>query len=199
MSEDRELERRDYVRASDRERDETAAELRIHWVEGRITLEELERRLEGVLAARTIRELGSFVRDLPSVEDERTERPTRRERARVAPPGIFPFTHRLVVPAARERTRALALDKIAPGLHAHGYELVSESPNGFVFERSRRPGWALAAAVFLFPIGLLALSQRTTNRVVLSLEDHGSGGTNMTVYGTAPRSVRKAFAQLTFS
>jgi len=43
-----------------------AAELRMHCVEGRITLEELEERLDGVIAARTIRELAELVYDLPA-------------------------------------------------------------------------------------------------------------------------------------
>jgi len=187
----------DDVRASDRDRDEVAAELRIHCVEGRITVEELEERLECAMAARAVAELCDVVRDLPKIGKaaRQAESPIR---ARVGPPGMLPFTHRVVVPAPREETRGLALDKIAPGLNANGYELISQSPNGLVFERCSRPGWAVAAAILLFPVGLLALGQRNTARIVISLEEHDPHRTNMAVHGTAPRPVRKAFAELSF-
>lgn len=198
MSDADELERGGKVRASDRDRDNVAAELRIHCVEGRITLEELDERLEGVMVAGTIRELAEFVYDLPaSASPAKQTEPAAR--VRVGPPGTLPFTRRVTVPAPREETRALLLDKVAPGLNAFGYELVEQSPNGLVFERSRRPEWAVAVAVFLFPIGLLALLQRKTDRIVISLEGRAPSWTNMTAHGAAPRRVRKAFARLTFS
>lgn len=167
----------------------------MHCAEGRITLEEFEGRLEGVLAAGTVRELGECLSDLPaSASVARPAEPTPR--VRIGPPGLLPFTHHLVVPTAPERIRALALEKIAPDLNAYGYELVSRSPTDLIFERSDRPGWTVAAAVFLFPIGPLALTQRKTLRIVISLERHAGGGTAMTVYGAAPRRIRKAFAEL---
>jgi len=49
------------MRASDDDREKVAAELKIHCVEGRITLDELDKRIEGVMAARTIRDLAEFV------------------------------------------------------------------------------------------------------------------------------------------
>jgi len=185
-----ELDRGGGVRASDRDRDKVAAELRI-------TLEELEERLDGVIAARTIRELAELVYDLPASAAP-AERPEPGLEVRVGPPGRLPFTRRVTVPAPPEKTRALLLDKLAPGLNAFGYELVDQSSTGLVFERSSRPGWAVAAAIFLFPIGLLALGQRKTDRIVLSLEERAPRRTDLTAHGTAPRRVRKAFARLTF-
>lgn len=192
-----ELDRRDPVRASDRDRNKVAAELRTHCVEGRITLEELEERLDGVIAARTIRELAELVYDLPASAAPAGQ-PEPGLKVRVGPPGRLPFTRRVTVPAPPEKTRALLLDKLAPGLNAFGYELVDQSSTGLVFERSSRPDWAVAAAIFLFPIGLLALGRRKTDRIVLSLEEHAPRRTDLTAHGTAPRRVRKAFAQLTF-
>ncbi|MGI8595520.1 MAG: hypothetical protein ACR2ML_14380 [Solirubrobacteraceae bacterium] len=78
------------------------------------------------------------------------------------------------------------------------YELVNQSPTGLVFERSGRPGWTVAVAVFLFPIGLLALLNRQTDRIVISLEELSPRRTAMTAHGAAPRRVRKAFAHLSF-
>jgi hypothetical protein len=72
-------------------------------------------------------------------------------------------------------------------------------PTGLVFERKGRPNWTLAAAVLAFPIELLALSRREAHRLVISLEEDPPHQTEMIVHGAAPRSVRKAFAELTFT
>jgi hypothetical protein len=164
------------VRASDRDRNEVAAELRVHCVEGRITLEELERRLEQAMSARTIHDLAEVVCDLPgsNLPSRPSDRPDRPDRVRVGPPGIRPFTRRIVVPASLERTRTVALDTIAPGLNGLSYELKRQSPTGLEFERS------------------------TKERVFISLEAHGSNETMMIVHGRASRSVRKTFARLNF-
>jgi hypothetical protein len=50
--------------------------------------------------------------------------------------------------------------------------------------------------VFTFPIGLVALAVHETQRVVISIDELDGGGTALTVHGTAPRAVRKAFADL---
>lgn len=187
------------MRASDADREKVADELRVHCVEGRITLEELDTRLEGVMVARTIRALAEFVYDLPRVADRRDPDQTHRA-PRIGPPGVLPFTRRLIVPAPLARTRDVALDTIAPTLNGYGYELVGQSPNGLSFERPRRSGGRVAAAVLLFPFGLLALLVgRERERIVISLEVRDAAQTNMTVHGVASRRVRKAFAQLTFA
>jgi Domain of unknown function (DUF1707) len=164
------------MRAADVDREKVADELRIHCVDGRITLEELDQRLQGVMSALTIRELAEFVCDLPTIV-VRSERDLAESRVRVGPPGVLPFTRRFVVPASLERTQDVTLDTIAPALNSHGYELISQSAGGLVFERrSSRTG-----------------ADRDLVRGPRSEQD------NMTVHGTASRNVRKAFAQLTFS
>jgi Domain of unknown function (DUF1707) len=185
------------MRASDDDREKVAAELKIHCVEGRITLDELDKRLDGVMAARTIRDLAGFVYDLPKVTVPARERAERSPR--IGPPGILPFTRRLTVPASLDRTRDVALDTIAPALNGYGYELVSQSAAGLVFERTRAGGGRVAAAL-LFPLGLIALfTRRKRGRIVISLEGGQSGTTRMTVHGVASRRVRKAFAHLRFA
>ena len=62
---------RNDVRASDAERDSAAAALREHFVQGRLTLEELLGRLDAALTARTRGQLDGVLADLPS----RKERP----------------------------------------------------------------------------------------------------------------------------
>jgi hypothetical protein len=161
------------VRASDRDRDEVAAQLRVHCVGGRITFEELERRVVRAMSAPTIGQLAEVLSDLPSISVP-AEQPDRPERVRVGPPGIRPFTRRIVVPARIERTRAVALDTLAQGLNALSYELKRQSPMGLEFERTAK------------------------ERIVIAFEEHGPGQTTMIVHGRASRTVRKKFAKLNF-
>ncbi|MEQ7005539.1 DUF1707 domain-containing protein [Actinopolymorpha sp. B17G11] len=56
------------VRASDADRHQVAERLRDAAGDGRLTLDELDQRLEGVYAARTYAELDRFTHDLPAVD-----------------------------------------------------------------------------------------------------------------------------------
>lgn len=188
------------MRASDADRETVAGELRIHCVAGRITLEELDQRLAGVMASRTVQELAEIMHDLPTVAERTADRPSDQPRIRTGPPGNWPFTRRLIVPAAPGRTRDVVLDTIAPALNRFGYELVSQSSTELRFERSRGGAGRFVAVLLFFPLGLLALLvHRQRERIVISLEPRGVTRTNMTVHGVASRRVRKAFAQLDFS
>ena len=62
---------RNDVRASDAERDSAAAALREHFVQGRLTLEELIGRLDTALTARTRSQLDNVLADLPSRKERR--------------------------------------------------------------------------------------------------------------------------------
>ncbi|MFI0405289.1 DUF1707 domain-containing protein [Actinomadura sp. 3N508] len=53
------------LRASDADRDRTAESLREHCAEGRITMDELQERLEAVYAAKTLGQLQEVTSDLP--------------------------------------------------------------------------------------------------------------------------------------
>ncbi|MGP4024690.1 DUF1707 SHOCT-like domain-containing protein [Actinomadura sp. 3N407] len=53
------------IRASDADRDRVAASLRDHCGEGRITVDELQERLEAVYGAKTVGELQEVTADLP--------------------------------------------------------------------------------------------------------------------------------------
>jgi hypothetical protein len=57
---------RNDVRASDAERDSVAVQLREHFVQGRLTLEELKGRLDTALTARMRSQLDRVLADLPS-------------------------------------------------------------------------------------------------------------------------------------
>ncbi len=54
------------VRASDAERDSAASALQKYFVQGRLTLDELQERLHSVLAARTHGELDNQFNDMPA-------------------------------------------------------------------------------------------------------------------------------------
>jgi hypothetical protein len=157
------------LRASDRDRSQVADELRAHCAEGRITVEELERRLEQAMAAQTIHDLAVVMHDLPAIRAS-VEQPAQPQR--VGPPGIRPFTRRIVVPLPPERTRAIALDTIATGLNGAGYELRRQSPQSMEFHKSR------------------------DERIVIDFEGHEANATTMIVHGRASRGVRKQFAKL---
>lgn len=53
------------IRVSDAERDAVAAQLREHYAQGRLTMDELNERLDRVFASRTNLELASVMSDLP--------------------------------------------------------------------------------------------------------------------------------------
>ena len=91
----------------------------------------------------------------------------------MGPPGIRPFTFRLVVPSPLERTRVAALDTIATALNRGRWELMRQTPNSLEFSRSKN------------------------ERIVIDLEPNGTTATTMIVHGRAPRSVRSQFAKLT--
>ncbi len=55
------------VRVGDAERDAVAAQLRDHYADGRLTLDELNERLDLAFAARTKADLNEVMRDLPHV------------------------------------------------------------------------------------------------------------------------------------
>jgi Domain of unknown function (DUF1707) len=83
------------LRIGDTDRDATAAALREHFAQGRLTLEEFNERLEATLAATTQRELTGITRDLPHVSAhpaalpvaavDRSRERSRREEHRAGP------------------------------------------------------------------------------------------------------------------
>ena len=75
-------------RASDAEREHHAELLREHAAQGRLTVDELDERLDRVYAARTLGELTPVVADLPALSPR--ERPARR-RARTTRPEVVAY------------------------------------------------------------------------------------------------------------
>lgn len=124
------------LRASDHDRNRLTDQLRAHWAAGRITVEELESRLEQAMSAQTVGELSDLVRDLPRTV--LPVEPLTRRAVRVGLPGVRPFTYRFVIPSPLERTRVPALDTIAAGLNRSRWELMRQTPTSLEFKRSGR-------------------------------------------------------------
>lgn len=177
-------------RASDAERELVVARLRDACAEGRLTADELAERVAAAYAARTYAELDRLTADLP--------RGTRPLPHRPAPsvPGARPFTERVLSPAPREHVAAQVLSRLGPLLDERGYSLARRDDDAIVFERERRPRWTIAVAILVFPIGLVALTHKQRRRIVVTLAPACGGGTELTVYGSAPLALRRAFAEL---
>ena len=75
------------LRASDAEREHHAELLREHAAQGRLTVDELDERLDRVYAARTLEELVPIVSDLPAPEPPRAPQRRRSQRR----PDLVPF------------------------------------------------------------------------------------------------------------
>jgi hypothetical protein len=189
------------LRASDEDREDVADALRAHCAAGRLEVGELEERLAATLSARTLGELGDLVADLP-----RGRSPARPRRTVTVPtsspakrewPGLRRFHQRHVFEIDRKVAFRKMIEHIVPAMVQAGYDVVGRSePELVVFERGERPTWVPLVCIFLFPIGLVALSVRDKHRVVISLYELQPYGTQLVVQGTATRAVRKAFANL---
>jgi hypothetical protein len=65
-----------------------------------------------------------------------------------------------------------------------------------VFECQERPAWVPWVCILAFPLGLLALAYKDTQRIVVTFDEIGPDRTRITSAGLARRPVRKAFAEL---
>jgi hypothetical protein len=188
-----------HVRASDRERDRTAAVLSAHWSEGRLDLAELDRRTEVAYGATTRGELAALLRDLPAdtvrLPVARTEQQGRRRRFFL--PGMVSFREAVELHDDREVVYDQALAHIVPAMSAAGYHVVAmDRPGMLRFVRTTAPDWAPAAAILTFGAGLLAYAIRVERPVTVLLLPIADGGTKIVAFGEAPRGVRRAFAML---
>jgi hypothetical protein len=177
--------------ASDAERERCVAQLRVHAADGRITVEELDDRSSRAYAARTVRQLAELMLDLPVT-------PVGRKPATlpaVGGPGVRAFTYQRDLPVGTDKAVREAVRHIAPALHRLSYELVDRSSEQLVFRRSHRPGWTYLG-LLLPPFGLLALLHQVDEHLTIDFDSLPDGGTRLTVRGSAPRRVRKAFAEL---
>jgi hypothetical protein len=182
------------MRAGDSDRAAVVDLLRAHHLEGRLTLDEFEERVERAQRAVTLIELGDLHEDLPDLEPRRGKVVRRKTRApRI--PGRLAFVERVELATAPTLAREHAFVHIAPALASYGYRLSIEG-GSLVFRRPRRPGWTIAVAIFGFPLGLLALLYTESDDVVVDIGSAPGGGTAVLAHGVGPLGVRRVFARL---
>src|SRR5919107_6398785 len=156
------------MRAGDSDRAAVSDLLRAHHLEGRLTLDEFEERVERAQNAVTLIELGDLHEDLPELPPRRGKVVRRKTRApRI--PGRLAFVERVHLDADVSLARDRAFEFMAPAMASHGY-LLSIEGGKLVFTRQRRPGWTIAVAILTFPVGLLALLHTEADQVVVHLE-----------------------------
>jgi uncharacterized protein DUF1707 len=182
------------LRASDADREAAVEALRRHALAGRLTMDELDERVERAYAATTLRDLNALQLDLPRLAVRPRAAPSKARR-RPWLPGRWAFTYRWRSPADARLTQRELMTFVVPPMERWGYDLTQRWDARLRFERRRRPLWTIAVAVLLFPFGLLALLYKEQERITIDL-DEDEHGTNLVATGIAPLAVRRAFAEL---
>jgi hypothetical protein len=182
------------LRAGDSDRAAVTDLLRAHHLDGRLTLDEFEERVECAQRAVTLLELGELHADLPELAPRRGKI-VRRSRRAPRIPGRFAFVERVHFDADPALAREQAFVFMAPALAGQGYALAVQG-DSLVFTRRRRPGWTVAVAILAFPFGMLALLHTESDEVVVDIEPSAAGGTALLAHGVGPLAVRRAFARL---
>jgi hypothetical protein len=183
------------LRAGDSDRAAMVDLLRAHHLDGRLTVEEFEERVERAHRAVTLLELGDLHDDLPELTPRRGKVVARARRApRI--PGRLAFVERVELGVDPPTAREQAFEYIAPAMASHGYELSVLGGSTLLFRRRWRPLWTILLAVFTFPIGLVALMYQNEDEVIVEIDEGVRGGTALLAHGVGPLTVRRAFANL---
>jgi Domain of unknown function (DUF1707) len=182
------------LRASDADREAAVDALRRHALAGRLTVEELDERVEKAYAAKLVRELNELQVDLPRLAVRPQRSPAAATR-RPWLPGRWSFTTRWHSPADAQLTMRELMTFVVPPMERWGYDVTQRWDGRLRFERETRPVWTILVAVFMFPIGLLALLYKDHERITIDL-DEDEHGTHLVASGIAPLPVRRAFAEL---
>jgi uncharacterized protein DUF1707 len=183
------------LRAGDSDRSAVVDLLRAHHLDGRLSVEEFEDRVERAHGAVTLLELGDLHEDLPELAPRRGKVVARGRRApRI--PGRLAFVERVELDVEPRTAREQAFEYIAPALARNGYDLTVVSETTLLFRCRWRPAWTVLLAVLMFPIGLLALMYQHEDEVVVEIGSGLRGGTAVLAHGVGPLNVRRAFANL---
>ena len=185
----------DHRRASDTERERVVGLLRDASAQGRLTFEELDERTASAYAARTRGELAELLDDLPVPRSAPVPEAPQRRRALPRVPGRIGFTAGWRGRADPRRAGADILELLVPMFVSYGYDLVDRTSDRLVLERHFQPAWTILVAIFLFPIGLLALLARDSETITIDLAAR-DGYTFTMVQGVAPLKIRRALAEL---
>ncbi len=55
------------------------------------------------------------------------------------------------------------------------YRLISNTDDTLIYERRYRPGWTYLVAIFLFPVGLIALLHEVTRALTITISESDRG------------------------
>ncbi len=103
------------------------------------------------------------------------------------------FSTQITSPNDRLDVLARVLDSLNRPMRGQGYKLETQTPEQVVWRRS----WL--AALLRSPLAILWIplaALKGVDRVTMSLADSTAGGTVITVAGTGPRRLARAFADL---
>lgn len=106
-------------------------------------------------------------------------------------PGRLAFTAAWPGPSEAGHAGADVLELLV----SYGYDLVDRTPDRLVLQRRYQPVWTILLAIFLFPLGLLALLARSSETVTIGLASR-DGYALTIVQGVAPLRIRRALAEL---
>lgn len=192
---------RDDFLASDHDREQAVATLASHWSAGRLDLPTFDERTAAAYAATHRAQLDALLHDLPAEPDETL--PVVGDSAasghrRPWMPGIRRFRVDVVLREAPEVVHDQALAHIAPMLGSAGYHIAAcERPGMIRFSASSAPALPGLLAVFTGGLSLLAYVRRAERPItILCVPATTPGTTRFIAFGEAPRSVRRAFADL---
>jgi hypothetical protein len=103
------------------------------------------------------------------------------------------FSRQITSPKPRVEVLGAALNSFSKPMRGMGYKLESQTSEAVVWRRGTlsamlRSPWS----VLWFPIGLI----HGSDKITISFADDSSGGTIMTIAGSGPRRVARAFEKL---
>jgi hypothetical protein len=136
-----------------------------------------------------VEELHRLTSDLPAPLPEPAPEQRRAPRPPVRP-GNVPFATQFQTQSGAETVMCEAMRTVVPRLVADGYVLEVSEPKLLILSREHRPAWTIVLAIFVFPLGLLALLHKKRSQVVVAVQSGRE--TTVEVAGTAPLDVRRA-------
>ena len=186
--------------ASDHDREQAVTQLATHWSAGRLDLPALDERTAAAYAATHRSQLRELLRDLPDEPEPATatlpDQPARHPRPQM--PGIRRFREDVVLRKPPEAVHDQALTHIAPLLGSAGYHIAAcERPRMMRFVATSSATLSRLTAVLTGALALLAFARREEQSItILCMPGPEPGSTRLIAFGEAPRSVRRAFAEL---
>jgi hypothetical protein len=99
------------------------------------------------------------------------------------------------LPDGRERPRPEVVAAVRAVLEPAGYRLDDERDGALTFVRKVHPGWTIAVAIILFPVGLLALLVRRRRALTV----HVDARSRLSLGGEVPPSLRRQLEGLRFA